>query len=514
VTGVRVAAREGRRLEWHDVRPHVPFLVILGVGALLRLLTTLAYRPAMEYVQDSFSYLANAHKLTPDVIRPVGYSFLLKVISVTGRLTLVPIVQHGFGLATGVLLYVLLVRLGVRPWLAALGAAPVLLDGYQVYIEQFVLAEAFFEILLVGALALLLAWRRPPLAACVAAGALLGWAAVTRTIGVLVIVPVLAYLVVARVGATRVVAAGAAVALVLVAYAGWYDHVHGHFALSGYEGYFLAGRVAPFADCQGLDLPAAERALCDGRAPAARNGGDWFVWNPASPLRNPVGPSGPERNRIANQFARAIIRHQPVDYLRTVVGDLAHYFAPGRWTGPKDNPVQAWRFRTSFTPTPWHPEYPPADPYVWAWTWPGNEVVSYGTVVAAHGFGLAAVKPRLNRPLAEVLHGYQRFGYTPGPLLAAAVVLAVVGALAYRSREQLQVRWGAVLLAVCGVVMLAGSVATAVFDYRYMLPALVVVPPAGVLGITLLEQRARERRLQSRSEKPARPTVGAVRAVG
>jgi hypothetical protein len=512
--GVGVAAQGRRRIDWREVRPHVPFLALLGLGALLRVLTTLAYRPAMEYVQDSFSYLWNAHKLTPDVIRPVGYSFLLKAISVTGHLTFVPIVQHGFGLAMGVLLYALLVRLGARPWVAAIGAAPVLLDGYQVYVEQFVLAEAFFEMLVVGALALLLAWRRPPVAACVVAGAMLGLAAVTRTIGVLLIVPVLAYLVVTRVGWQRLVAAGATAGLVLAAYAGWYDHVHGHFALGGYDGYFLAGRVAPFAECGRLDLPAAERALCDDRPPADRTGGDWFVWNPASPLRNPVGPSGPERNRIAGQYARDIIRHQPGDYLRTVMGDVIHYFAPGRWTGHKNNPVQSWQFRTSFTAAPWHPEYPPADPYVWAWTWPGNDVVSYGTVVAAHGFDLAPVKPRLNRPLAELLHRYQRVGYTPGPLLALAFVLAVAGAVAHRSPQRRHVGWGAVLLAVCGVVMVGGAAATAPFDYRYLLPSLVILPSAGVLGASLVEQRARERRSRSQPEEAERPTVGAVRAVG
>ena len=514
MTAVRAAVRNRRRLEWGDVRPHVPFLAVLGVGVVLRAMTTFAYRPAMEYVQDSFSYLWNAHTLAPDVIRPVGYSFLLKAISATGRLTFVPITQHLFGLAMGVLLYVLLVRAGARPWLAALGAAPVLLDGYQEYVEQFVLAEAFFEVLVVGALGLLLAWRRPPLAACAVAGALLGLAAVTRTIGVLLILPVLAYLAVVRVGLRRVVAAAAAIGLVLVAYAGWYHHDHGHFALGGYDGYFLAGRVAPFADCRGLELPVPERALCDDRPPAERNGGDWFVWNPDSPLRNPVGPSGPERNRIAGQFARAIIRHQPGGYLGVVIGDVTHYFAPGRRTGHKNNPVQSWQFRTSFTAAPWHPEYPPADPYVWAWTWPGNDVVSYGTVVAAHGFDLAPVTPRLNRPLAELLHGYQRFGYTPGPLLALAVVLAVAGALAHRSREQLHLRWAAVLLAVCGVGMVVGAAATAPFDYRYLLPSLVIMPPAGVLGATLLEQRARPRRGRPGADEPARPTVGAGRPAG
>ncbi len=447
----------------------------------------MAYRPALEYAQDSFSYLWNAEHLAPDVIRPVGYSFLLKALSLTGHLTVVPVVQHLFGLLMGVMLYVLMLGLGARPWLAALGAAPVLLDGYQIYLEQFVMAEAFFEILVVAALVLLLARRRPGVMACAAAGVLLGAAAVTRTVGLILLVPVLAYLVVLRVGVRRLLAVAGGAGVVLLAYAGWFHRVNGQFALGAYEGYFLAARVQPFADCRDLDLPALERALCDTRPPAERPGSDWYVWNPESPLRRPEGPRGRERNRIAGEFARRIIRHQPGDYLRTVMGDVLHYFAPGRWTGPKDNPVRAWQFRTSFRPSPWHPEYPPADPYVWNWTWPDADVQD-GTVLAAHGFGLEPVAPHLDRPLARLLRGYQRVGYTPGPVLALAVAAALFGALRRSEPEQRHLRWSSVLLATCGMVVLVVPAATATFDYRYMFPSLVLLPPAGVLGVTLIQQ--------------------------
>ena len=50
------------------------------------------------------------------------------------------------------LLYALLVRLGVPKTWSALATAPVLLDGYQLNIEQYILTEALFELLLVSAL--------------------------------------------------------------------------------------------------------------------------------------------------------------------------------------------------------------------------------------------------------------------------------------------------------------------------------------------------------------------------
>lgn len=44
-------------------------------------------------------------------------------------------------------------------------------------------------------------------------------------------------------------------------------------------------------------------------------------------------------------------------------------------------------------------------------------------------------------------------------------------------------------LAVAGLVALLGPAATSVFDFRYLLPALVLLPPAGATGLTLLLDR-------------------------
>ena len=55
-----------------------------------------------------------------------------------------------------VVLYVLLLRRGVSRWLAALAIAPVLLDAYQLQIEQTIMPDVWFEALIVAGLAILL----------------------------------------------------------------------------------------------------------------------------------------------------------------------------------------------------------------------------------------------------------------------------------------------------------------------------------------------------------------------
>ncbi len=74
-------------------------------------------------------------------MRPVGYPAFLKLLPTDWELAVVPAVQHLFGLAIAVLLYALLVRLGVPKTWSALATAPVLLDGYQLNIEQYILSR-------------------------------------------------------------------------------------------------------------------------------------------------------------------------------------------------------------------------------------------------------------------------------------------------------------------------------------------------------------------------------------
>ena len=113
-----VASRAPRWL-----RLHWMLLVVLVIGAGLRVLTVLAYQPAILYV-DSFGYLDNLHDLRPDMLRPIGYDLILKLLLPLGGLRAVAVVQHLLGLGIAVMTYQLLLRHGARRWLAALATAP------------------------------------------------------------------------------------------------------------------------------------------------------------------------------------------------------------------------------------------------------------------------------------------------------------------------------------------------------------------------------------------------------
>ena len=178
--------------------------VLLVAGLVLRLLTQLAYRPVLFYI-DSTKYLYRAAGNNP-----VGYRVPLRLILLVANLDTVAAVQHLLGLAMGVAVYVLLLRRGCARWLAALAAAPVLLDAYQLQIEQTVMPDVWFEALIVAALALLL-WRpRPAWWMIAAAGVALGLSATVAQAGEVLVLPALIYVLAAAGGWRRALASAGA----------------------------------------------------------------------------------------------------------------------------------------------------------------------------------------------------------------------------------------------------------------------------------------------------------------
>ena len=69
-----------------------------------------------------------------DFWMPAGYPFFLCLLrSVTNELWVTTAVQHALGIATGVFLYIALIRLQVRRWVACIPAAVVFFSGDQLY---------------------------------------------------------------------------------------------------------------------------------------------------------------------------------------------------------------------------------------------------------------------------------------------------------------------------------------------------------------------------------------------
>ncbi len=457
------------------LRQHWLAAALLTAGLVLRVLASLAYRPALFYI-DSVRYLYNA-----DGMDPVGYKGPLRAILAVSNFDAVAAVQHMLGLAIAVLIYLLLLRRGVRHWLAALAIAPILLDAYQLQTEQSIMPGTWFEALIVGGIAILLWQPRPGWRRVVLAGLVLGTSATVAQVGEAMILPAAIYLLVAGGGWRQ--AAGKAAALVLacavpiLAYCTISYAVSGAFYLSHTGVTSFYGRTAAAADCATLKLPQAERGMCPDKAQQAE-GPDWLEYNNASPIRPYYNhlPRG-EVDAMISNFSHSVLTQQPGRVLHAYGRDLLKLFALTRHTSPGDTPISRWQFQLHY------PYFPP---------WTSRQVVH--TAISQYGGGAPAVW----LPVARFLRSYQLDGgYTPGPLFAGCLLagLAASAALLWR-RLNASVRQQA----LASFLFLASAVSVLMvsdmfeFSWRYQLPALVTLVPAGALGVTVLARLIAARR--------------------
>ena len=303
--GTALIRRGGWRLG-AMARQHWLISALLLAGLVLRVLADIAYRPALLYI-DSLKYLYGAWPGND----PLGYNVVLKGLLLVGNLAMVVAVQHLLGLVMGLTLYLLLSRRGVPRWLAALAAAPVLLDGYQLQIEQTIMPDVWFEACIVAGLALLL-WRsRPGPRLIVAGGLVLGLSAPFAQVGQILILPALLFVLIVVTGWRRKLILGAALCVAFaIPIAGFSMReyiVNGHFSLAPAAGNTIYGRLAESADCATLKLPSYERALCPSRALAIRLGPDGLVHNGASPDKTYVAPPGRTHAQMTDNFEHQVL---------------------------------------------------------------------------------------------------------------------------------------------------------------------------------------------------------------
>lgn len=453
------------------LRRHWFFGAAVLAGLVMRGLVQAAYRPGLELFGDSYAYLHSAQVMQLETWHPFGYSLFLKAFSITGHIWTVVVAQHLLGIAIAAASYVLLLRVGARPWVAALATLPVLLDGYQLDIEHFVMSETLVESLIVAAL-LILAWRDRPRALDGAlAGFLLAAAALTRSAALPLIAVAVLYLIL-RLRWRAVLACLVCAAIPLLGYATWFDTQYGSFGMQRFSGIFFYGRVAPIAVCD-YPVPQQDRPLCQTADPASRPGPEFYVWRAKSPLRQLGVSDNGELNRIGRSFAKTVIEHQPLDFARVVVGDTAHYFRPGRPAGPDDPYETRWRFPGRGP----HPEL-------------------YHVQVANAGFGHENPHPTTDWSLAGVVRTYQSVIYTQGPILLAALLGAAVAGFALIGRRigDRRLRWSAAIFGAAGLVLALGPSLTTGFSYRYGIPLLVTLPVAGAAALEVgLRALARRR---------------------
>jgi len=408
--------------------------------------------------------------------------------------------------------YALLIRRRVPRWLAALAVAPVLLDAYQLQLEQTIMPDVLFETMITAGLVLLL-WRRRPGLPLVGAGALvLGAATTVREIGAVLMVPVMIFAVLIvlsplntrrwRRRAGWAALAGACFALPLLGYVAVTYGVTGHLRLASNGPSPEYGRMAAAADCATLKLPADERALCPSPALTLQLGGvDGLLNNPQSPgLTVPV-PAGTTREKLLDSFSAAVLRQQPLRVAAAIARDAVRLFALTRDGSPEITAISRWQFQTVY------PTYPP-----------GFTMTVFTQLARQNGSGsdLAVVKP-----VAAVLRDYQLHGgYTPGPLYALALAAGLGGSLSglrrHRSFRAVDKELAAActLVTLSAVVLLAGSDAFE-FSWRYQLPAVILLPLAGALGLSAVAGRiTAARNSQAAGKAPVRPTAARTASGG
>ncbi|MBX6167793.1 MAG: hypothetical protein IRY84_09165 [Thermobispora bispora] len=447
---------------------HRIFAVIFILAVIPRVLATVGFTPAVWF-DDSFEYVGVAERMQPYAVRPSGYSFLLWMMRPLHSFAVVVAAQHMMGLAMGVMIYALILRRapGVRKGWAVLAATPVLFDAYQIFFEHAVLSDVLFAFLVMATVTVVLWSPSVSYVYAVGSGILVAAAALTRSIGLL-LVPLLAgYLLLSRSGWRILLTAAVATAVPLGGYAAWYGSWHGSPGLTAGSGVWLWARTMPFADCDKIVPPADEAVLCPEQPVENRESSPHFIWSDWSPLRKVPGHQvitradlfQPGIDELAGRLARRAISSQPLDYLDLVFHDLQQTLNWRRGPRPGSAPIPYNRYA--------FPNVSGALP---------NEVrVRGGNVredLEAYEQGQAGT--RLSEPAAAFVRGYQTYVFLPGPVvagLAVGALLSYAGLCLVTIRRKVAgnaVREAAFPL-VTGLALALGPVLVTSYDSRYLL---------------------------------------------
>jgi hypothetical protein len=450
------------RRGWSTERP---FLIALGLGALVRVLVQVAFPPAFVF-SDGPAYLRLVDHLAPMANRPVGYGFVLRALSwLTRDVWAVAVLQHLLGLVTAAVVYALLRRRAVSPRVATLATLPVLFDSMQLTLEHAVLSDVVFSLLLVLAVAVLGVRQRPTMTTAALSGLLMGLAVCVRVVGGPVVLAGAGFCLLTAVGLrARVLTALAfciAFSAPAAAYAAWYHAEHGVYALSQSGGRALYMRTTDFVDCSRFSMPAYERPLCPAEPVGQRPDPTHYGWHDPNCNHDLHPPAGFGIDATFRDFARRAIAAQPGAYTEVVVRDMLMSFLPARFDLFGYNSAHKWSFAyfVGFHPTRWNaPSY------------------------RAHG----GEQPSSVQPLADVFAIYGYVVFLPGPVVLALLVLVVVGAVRRRPLADPGLRSLALLSAALGFGLAWAPDVIAEFTWRYQLPVVVLLPMAAAMAWTRL----------------------------
>jgi hypothetical protein len=468
------------------IRAHWQFSLVVLVAAVLRIVIIVAYPPIMWF-NDSYNYFYDAVTHIPDSVRPNGYPFFLSLFLLPFHSVYpVAVIQALLGLGMGIGIYALLRRRGLPWWGAALCAVPVLFDVFEMQIEHMLTADTLFTFLVTLAV-VICCWRdRPSVTAMAIAGLLIGYATIVRSVGEPLLIVVLVAMLLRRAGWRRLLALAVAGLVPIVAYAGWFHHTTGKYALSE-SGVMLYSRVMTFAECDKMDPPADLRPLCDYVPTYHRPPSQEYLWAdydlwPDNHYRTPLyalyGPDTairftPAVSAKAQKFAELAIRKQPLDYFRAVYKDVVHTFGWDRQPDPQDQLGNGngpeFRFTNTSFPVPWWAQHTQQDL--------GANAMS----LALHKYlGGSVGQARVIHPWAGFVQWYQRYFSFRGTLLGLTLLIGAAGVLG---------RWrrlggiGTLPWLVSALLIVLPPM-TAGFSYRYVIPAVPLACLAAGLAFT------------------------------
>jgi len=546
------AGRSWQSRALSTLRYHWLAAVLVVIGLALRVITWMAYHPALLYI-DSVKYLYRGWQGSD----PLGYKIPLKIVLAVGNLGTVTALQHLLGLGMGVAIYMLLVRRGINRWLAALAIAPVLLDGYQLQAEATIMPDVLFEGMVVAGICILLWKPTVNWIAVILSGLIFGLSATVRELGLWMLAPAVLYLLGSRyVRVSRddwymvwlkSCVLALAFLLPVVTYCGISYEDSGHFRLSVKGS--AAGRMAQSADCATLKASAAVLQLCPPPA-MQKQSPDWLEHSSQSTLLDLPPTLGPERLKLTSEFDHAVERQQPLRVVGSVLRDSIRLFEVDRVNSIAITPIFRWQFQTSsslkYHGTPPTSEFQQYDPEFMVCPIPfstsitplpqtDNAVNSPFALCAKPGSKgdiIVGLQQRHNSPwdyvvlnpsyggkaqvdnsLASFLRSYQLDGgYTPGPLLLIFTLTGLLGsviALFYRRgsprARNMALASLAFFVTAVGLLLIADLY---VFSWRYQLQALVTLPPAGALGAAAAIQAIRYRRQRVVAPTEISPATG------
>jgi len=328
-------------------RNHRLFTVVACLSVIPRVIAALGFKPAL-FIQDSFSYLKQSVELLPlSQLRPAGYPLMLHLLQPFHSLLLVTTLQHLMGIGLGAIIYGVLRTRGLPAWGATLAAAPTLFDARQIWLESSILPDTLFTLVLMIAVAILIVRPKPAIWQAAIVGLLVSWASVIRGNGAPVIVVILVFLLIQRVGWKVLTACLAAFVVPLAIYALIFFSEFGQLNITNSTGLFLWSRTTSFANCAVIKPPASLVALCPENQPdhPTSPAPAWsidallhertpaqYLWDAGAWYRVNAHPGvNAYNNSLAMQFAERAILAQPLDYLKTVGKEvLLTFFATDR----------------------------------------------------------------------------------------------------------------------------------------------------------------------------------------